>query len=299
MNLKMETQLYTSTVTGYRRKGTRLTELRAVLSAGILARTIFEPLQCCALDASAPEIKHRLEERGFDVVGVQTHQKGPLIGFAEKVNLDRGSIKEHTQPIRAEHLIADTTPLGDLFSVLHEKERVFVLSGTAVNGIVTRADLNKPPVRVYIFGLMSLLEMHLGFWIWKSYGDEAWKNKLKKSRIKAANTLQENRRGRNEQITLLDCLQFCDKRELVLGKKALRTKLGLENESQAKSMLGAAEDLRDRLVHSQHDLVQGASWPVLIELIGEIETLVNRSDLIVEQEAASGRKSKNGLWASR
>lgn len=42
-------------------------------------------------------------------------------------------------------------------------------------GIVTFADLNKPPVRVYLFGLVSLLEVHLRFWIRTAYSDGSWK----------------------------------------------------------------------------------------------------------------------------
>ncbi len=291
-------QLWTSPITGYRRKGTRLSDLRSALGAGILARTIFEPLQCCPVDASAHEIGGILKERGFDVAGVQTVQNGPVIGFVKRETLRGGSVKEHASPMSAEHLISDATPLGELLTVLRAKERIFVLVGTEVKGIVTRADLNKPQVRVYLFGLMSLLEMHLRFWVRRSYDGDSWKENLKKDRIEAANKLQTARRARNEEITLLDCLQFCDKRELLLARTDLRTKLGLHSKKQANYLLQRAEDLRNRLAHSQLDLVQGSSWPVLIELIEKIETLVHKSDDAVEQEAKSVRKSVDVLWAA-
>jgi hypothetical protein len=239
-----------------------------------------------------------LNERGFDVAGVQTVQNGPVIGFVVRETLRGGSVKEHTSPMTAEHLISDATPLGDLLTVLHAKERVFVLVGPGVTGIVTRADLNKPPVRVYLFGLMSLFEMHLRFWVRRSYGENSWKKKLKKDRLEAANKLQAERRRRNEEITLLDCLQFCDKRELLLANSNLRAKLGLDSKRQAESLLKKAEDLRNRLSHSQQDLVRGSSWQVLIELIEKIKALVHRSDDAVEQEAKSFRKSVDALWAA-
>jgi hypothetical protein len=46
-------QLWTSPVTGYRRAGTRLRELRHLFEDGITARAILEPLQCCHAGADA------------------------------------------------------------------------------------------------------------------------------------------------------------------------------------------------------------------------------------------------------
>jgi hypothetical protein len=161
---------------------------------------------------------------------------------------------------------------------------------------VTVADLNKPPIRVYLFGLVSLLEMHLRFWIRDSYGDGSWKEKLKVPRLEAARNLQAERERRNEQIDLLDCLQFCDKRDLLLGNEELRKKLDIESKSNGKDLLDEVEKLRNRLAHSQQDLVEGTTWPELIEVIERMEALVHRSDDAVERLALSGKDDKPALW---
>jgi hypothetical protein len=237
-----------------------------------------------------------LRERGFDVAGVQENERAPVLGFVMRDALRNGIVKDHAKPMTAEHLVSDATPLGHLLTLLRTRERVFVLLGSEVRGIITLADLNKPPVRVYLFGLTSLLEMHLGFWVAKSYGEDSWKDKLKTERLEAASDLQSKRNARNEEITLLDCLQFCDKRDLVLAKSDLRTKLGLGGKKKAESVLRLAEDLRNRLAHSQHDLVQGTSWPALIEVIENLEALVHKSDDAVEQMAKSSSRNSNALW---
>ena len=229
-------------------------------------------------------------------MGVQKVRNGPVIGFVIGEALCSGNVSEHTSPMKVDEVISDATSLGDLLAVLHEKEHVFVRVGSEVKGIVTRADLNKPPVRVYLFGLVSLLEMHLQFWVRRAYPDESWKQELKKDRLDAAEKLQVDRRARNEEITVLDCLQFCDKRELLLAKSDLRAKLGLDSKKQAERLLKNAEDLRNGLAHSQQDLVQGSSWKAQIEVIQKIEELVRRSDDTVEQEAKSARKSVDELW---
>ena len=63
-------QLWTSPITGYRRRGTRLAELHAVLGSQITARVIFEPLQSCPANAPAWEMFRALGQRDFDVAGV-------------------------------------------------------------------------------------------------------------------------------------------------------------------------------------------------------------------------------------
>ena len=172
-----------------------------------------------------------------------------------------------------------------------------MLVGPDVKGIITLADLNKPSVRVYLFGLISLLEMHLRFWVLQTYGADNWQKAIKEERLRAANELQAARRGRNEQIALIDCLQFCDKRDLVIGKSDLRTKLGMSSKTQSAALLSKAEDLRNRLAHSQQDLVQGTSWPALIELAQSLEAIVHTSDDAVEEISKASGKGSNGLLA--
>lgn len=291
-------QLWTSPITGHRRKGTRLSELRSVLEAGISARALFEPLQSCLSNAPAREMALALKERGFDVAGVQDTKGGPVTGFVAADSLRDGTVKDHTEPMRAEHLVSDATPLEELLTLLRSKERLFVLLGPGVKGIITLADLNKPPVRVYLFGLISLLEMHLRFWVLQSYGVDGWQKELAEERLVAANELQAERLRRNEQITLLDSLQFCDKRDLVVAKADVRARLGLDGKGKSMSLLRKAEDLRNRLAHSQHDLVQGTSWPALIELVESLEAIVQRSDDAVEEIARSSGKGIKGLLAA-
>ncbi len=86
-------QLWLSPITGYRRRGTRLSEFRSLLGLGITAHAILEPLQSCPGDASAQEMERILRRRDFDVAGVQTHPDEPVIGFVERESLRKGTVK--------------------------------------------------------------------------------------------------------------------------------------------------------------------------------------------------------------
>ena len=66
-----ETSCGHSPVTGYRRIGTRVSEIRALFETGITVRSICEPLRACFANANATEMAKLLHDRGFDVAGVK------------------------------------------------------------------------------------------------------------------------------------------------------------------------------------------------------------------------------------
>ena len=219
-----------------------------------------------------------LRRRDFDVAGVQLRPDGRVIGSVTRESLKDGLVRDHVQPITAEELISDATPLPSVLTVLKGRQHTFVLIGPEVRGIVARADLNKPPVRVYLFGLISLLEMHLGFWVRAAYAKDSWQRKLTAKRLAAARGLQADRRKRNQDVSLVECLQFCDKRDLVLAREELRASLCLGTKAHALGRLKGAEDLRNLLAHSQQHLVKGSSWEELIGLVEWAESVVHTSD---------------------
>jgi hypothetical protein len=283
--LYMGYQLWTSPVTGYRRTGTRLRELRSLFESGITARAILEPLLSCPSGANAIEFAKILHDRDFDVAGVQEDPQGHVIGFIFRDSLQDGIVRNHLNKMTAEHLISDATPLASLLSIFKTKEHVFVLVGQHVGGIITRADLNKPPVRVYLFGLISLLDMHLTYWVKDAYPNDDWKEKLSDRRLKNAEKLLADRQSRKQQTDLVDCLQFCDKRDLLLAHENVRNSLRLGEKNTAEKRLVQAEKLRDLLAHSQQDLTEGSSWVGVIEVVEWIETVVHTSDDLVEKNA--------------
>ena len=292
-------ELWTSPITGYRRRGTRLAELRALLASGITARAILEPLRSCPAIAPSAEMRRTLHARSFDIAGVRQESDGPVIGYVMTESLKDGVVKDHMIAIALEQLISEATPLVRLLSILKDRSYVFVLSEREVVGIVTRADLNKPPVRVYLFGLISLLEMHLGYWVKVSYREDSWKKFLKPNRLVAAQKVQTDGKARKQDMVLVECLQFCDRRDLVVANTGLRESLGLATKGQARDVLKSAERLRDLLAHSQQDLANGSSWEHLIDLVEVVEKLVQKSDESVEDRARrSAQQGQDGLWPS-
>jgi hypothetical protein len=70
------------------------------------------------------------------------------------------------------------------------------------------------PVRLWLFGRVTLIEMHLLRLIREHYPAEGWRQQLSPARLEAAGRLLRQRQARHEAVDLADCLEFCDKRDL-------------------------------------------------------------------------------------
>lgn len=292
----MSEQLWISSVTGYRRRGTRLADMQAVVGGSITADTIFEPLESSRADANAAEIAEALRRREFDVAGVRETQDGPLLGLVRRSSLVAGRVRDYLEVIPDSHVIAATSPLSELLTRLVALEHVFVAVNNRVEAIITRADLNKPPIRVYLFGLVSLLEMHLGYWVHKAYPDSTWEAALTQERLDAAKEALAEVERRHDAATLFTCLQFGDKRDLVAKYDAFRSALGFSSKKAATTYLSRMETVRNRLAHSQPTLTGRLSWPELIQLAIGTESYLHRSDQELERLAKAGALDHPAIW---
>jgi hypothetical protein len=296
----MAYELWTSPVTGYRRMGTRVKEVRTLFDKDVTMRCIYEPLKACPADADAVEMAVLLEERGFDVAGVKEPDTDSITRFVTAASLKSGgNVRDHAVNIAIDNLIADATSLAKVFSILGSREYSFVVVDANVAGIITRADLNKPPARIYLFGLVSLLEMHLVFWIRKEFGDEAWKQHLKESRIEQALKLYEQRKQKHQELNLCECLQVCDKADVVMTHDELRDLFAINSKNEGRRLFGRAEDLRDLLAHGQTSLVEGTTWEDLTKAVAWIERALEASDAKIEKLAnQAGANYVEKFWSA-
>ncbi|OGP90367.1 MAG: hypothetical protein A2156_00060 [Deltaproteobacteria bacterium RBG_16_48_10] len=269
---------------GRRHVGTRVSELRRLFEIGITAQAIEEPLQCCDSNDLACETAEKMLKLHFDVIGVKDSKDGPVLGYIRDCDLDHGRCREHIRMFDLSNLISNSTPLINVLPILRDRPRVFILSENTVTGIITRADLQKPPVRILLFGLVSLLEIHLSRLIQKYYPRDSWKTKLTKERIAYAEKIMNERMARNESLDLLDCLQFCDKGKLATAHPEIQQILHFESRKSGSKLLKSIEKVRDKLAHSQ-DIVGGTTWEEIIDLAGKIEELILLSERYADATA--------------
>jgi predicted transcriptional regulator len=252
----------------------RSQDLQSLFENSITIEYVAEPLKAVQADAEITEVIHWMQLEDFDVVGVET--EGSITGYVEHTTLidsKSGKCSDYQRIFHPLELIAISTPLMKLLPILQHRSRLFVLDCNQVSGIITCGDLQKAPVRMLLFSLVTLLEMNLLPLVRLYYPQDLWQKVLKPDRLEAANKLWRESQQRNEATDLLDYLQFCDKRELVLHQPELFQQLALKSKRFGEQFLKSAEHLRNRLAHAQN-LVSGSSWQELISLAEGLERLL-------------------------
>ncbi|WP_306353111.1 CBS domain-containing protein [Flavobacterium sp. '19STA2R22 D10 B1'] len=269
-------ELWYSETTKISRKGTTFSELQNIFINNITTKFIYEPLACCKVSDNVIEVKRTLDLRDFDTLGVVDDSE-KKIGYIIHQELQNGKILQYVRPFETDILISDSTPICDLLDILSEKEYVYVLDKNSIEGIVTRADINKPIVRIYLFGIISLFELHLNYWINKNYIESEWEAILPKKRITTAHEIYTQRKGNNSQLTILECIQICDKK-FILMKCITFLKIFQYSKNKFKDLLENSENIRNELAHSQSSIIANLDWKKFVLTISAIKEFLEQSE---------------------
>jgi hypothetical protein len=247
-------------------------DLRAMYD-NIGAKHVLEPLKSRHAHDDSAVVRRYMEkpEVDFDVMGIK--EKGKVYGYVERASLAGGPCGNYSRVFHPSELIAESASLPEVLSVLRSNPRIFVLRGTKVTGIVTRGDLQKAPVRMWIFGIITLIEMNLLSTIRTHYTDESWKKSITRARLEKATKLFKERKKHNEAIDLVDCLEVCDKADIVLGISRIRQRIKDGLGKDPRAVLDSMEKLRNIVAHAQ-DLIAGSSWTELIDLTRDLGKLL-------------------------
>lgn len=158
----------------------------------LLARDIAVPL--AAFDAGQPasEILEYLVRQNFDATGVR--EDGQLTGFALAEDLRKGgALGDHRTEFHYREIIGERTPLVDVLSLTVDRDRLYVVNRAEVTHLVTRSDLHKPPVRLLLFGYMTLLQSWPLRLVQLCYTDDSIGDVLPETRLEKARDLLRQR----------------------------------------------------------------------------------------------------------
>ena len=134
-------------------------DLRKIFKNSITVKDISSRFIYQNGDKTVKFIKNILITNDYDVMGIQSGDSTGYVIINDLISIN-GKISKYIKHFEPSDLISETTPLIDIFQLLKEKERIFVLSKNKIDRIVTRSDLQKAPVRMLIFGFISILEMY-------------------------------------------------------------------------------------------------------------------------------------------
>ena len=231
------------------------------------AQDIAEPVRSFDIDRPCKDIKPLMEQQQLDIVCLRDN--GKIVGYVRHNDLDEGCCSDHLRPFRQGQVLASDSSFSDIIHVLTLHQYGFIRLFDDIVGYVSRSEINKPVVRMWLFGIITIVEMEFSQMIEEFYPDQSWQNMLQEKRLAKALELQQERQRRNQHCNLIDCLQLSDKGQIVIQNPGFLEMLDIGSKSIAKKVLRELESLRNNLAHSQ-DIVTH-DWAQIVRLSYRLE----------------------------
>lgn len=245
--------------------------LLRVFSGGFSAAQIAEPLRSFEASSATEEIVDLMQQRGLGVVGLR--HEGLVTGFLEIPAEPHGTCFDHLRDFEEAKVLPDSAPLDEVIQALDKEPRVFVRGFWQIAGVITRYELQKAPVRMWLFGMLTLIEMRMTGQIEEFYPGESWSEYLSPARMEGARKLLAERRRRNQELSLVDCLQFSDKAQIFARSKELRSTTQFTSRKQLEKVAKILQRLRNNLAHSQ-DII-ATDWEAIVDLSASMIQILN------------------------
>ncbi len=244
--------------------------VRRVFVEGFSVRDIASPLLSMDSQTPAADVAAMMHDGTFEVMGVR--ENGLIQGYVDRSNLADGCCGDVMARFQREQVLTDSASLSDVVMGLSDAPRLFISFLGSIAGIVTRSDLQKPPVRMWLFGMITIVEMRFGSLIESHLPGDSWKEHLSAGRLSKAESLLEERRRRNQDLDLLDCLQFSDKGHIIARHEPIRRQTVFESRRKMEEVVKELEALRNNLAHSQ-DIIK-CNWDIILRLTENLERVI-------------------------
>jgi hypothetical protein len=229
-----------------------------------------EPLISFDSQTDAAELRQFMTDRNLKVVGMRAG--GIVTGLMEQNLLPDAGVAGPGRCTSEMTILPSTASLAETVLVLREHQRVLVSVLGQAAAIVSRTDLQKPAARMWLFGMVTLIEMRYSTLVERFCPGDAWRPFLSDARILMAEHLMQERQRRNLEVDLLSCLQFSDKAQIVARNADLRAKTRFESRRQVEQTAKALQKLRNNLAHSQ-DIVTD-DWNTIVLLTENLESVL-------------------------
>jgi len=201
----------------------------------------FDPdLVCAPADADAGAW---LAAAPADFDQFPVRHEGQTIGLLLR-SADAGQpVRAVMQPLSEELIASADMPIAELIPRMKTLPHRLILRGDHIDGLVTRSDLLKLPVRIVVFGLLTHLETAMGDLVSTHWPDEQWMAKLSPGRRAKLVEKEAILRRRGLNPPRIELTEFADKRDLC-------KKLIAADKRRFDREMDGLRDLRDQLAHA-------------------------------------------------
>ena len=226
--------------------------LHAGLTVGLISARREDFMTCVASEGLSDVIEKNKEPYDFiPVVEAEFNHEYRIIGLFNAADfLDgsslNGSVKDHFERLSEDHLIGADSSILDFVKTADEKPCRLVVSGATITGLVSLSDLQKLPVRVALFSIITGFEITMAEAIKvKLGGSENWMGCLSNGRQKKIKDEIEKSRRDDGFVDTLLFTQFCDKADIIKKNFQLA-----RSKTKLRDQLDEINDLRDNLAHA-------------------------------------------------
>lgn len=240
-----------------------------LFAAAFTSADLAEPLASFDRAQGAEAVRAAMEEGHIPVAGAR--EGGRVQGYLLAEDLRGEEPELPLRTFRRDQVVEGGAPLADVIEVLTRCDHCFVEAFGEVAGVVTRSDVQKPVVRMWLFGVITMAEIAFTHRIRAVFPDGGWRALLSESRLKRAEELRRERERRGQTAALLDCLQLSDKGAILLNDEELFRLFEFPSQSAAQRVLRELESLRNHLAHAQ-DIVTH-DWPAIVRLARHVAEL--------------------------
>ncbi len=236
------------------------------LFTGAAARDLQEPL--LSLDAES------IENTGFtagalpDVPVFGVRRKGIVTDYLAREDASPQA-PARIRPIDPQQVLSLESSLTDVIHVLTDYTFCFVSIDGNIIGVIRRDDIEKPVVRMWLFGIIILIEIFMVQIIRNRWPGDSWTSEVSEGRLEKARELQAERMRRGLEADLVDCLQFSDKQQLFFREPKFVRGSGFASAAAAKTAATDLETLRNNLAHGQD--ISKHDWAPIVRLARRVE----------------------------
>ena len=255
-------------------------ETRRLLQSGVTVRQITtSDLFCLNPNEQIDRARRELEILDIDQAPLAEAPIRRSVRLHDLIDA-AGTVASLAVPIRVDEVVAGSTGLASLLPRFAERDHFYVLDGDGIQGIVTRADLQLPPVSMAVLGLVISLEMALTELI-ATYSHGSWLEQMQNGRrTKLLERFDEARRA-NTEITELECLDLIDRFDLVGRISPLGEALGIASGNQADKVRKRVEKLRNPLAHGGSVIGAHEDFDETLRTIDVVQDLAERAWALV------------------
>lgn len=248
------------------------TRMKRLFTEGFIAMDIADPLYSFDSDKNAAEVKSFMSKKDVEIVGIR--RGGVIAGYVERQDLQNRRCSDHMHHFEQEQILQNASHLPEVIAVLNTWKYCFITILGSVGAVITRNDLHKPAVRMWLFGMITIVEMFLVRMLEEKFPGDSWRSRLSPARLKKAEILQEERTRRNNPAKLVDCLQFSDKAQILMKDPEMIQDAGFESRKEGERGIKALESLRNNLAHSQ-DIIS-YNWDAIFRMSQRLEKIMTR-----------------------